>query len=70
MAAPFVEGRLRNTKLEVEIATQCAQSDQSIRLTVDSDLKFNVDDARAQPLVFEPEVDWSSFSGPNIIKAY
>jgi len=41
-----------------------------MHLTVDSDLKCNVEDEGAQPLVFEPEVDWEALREPNIIRVY
>lgn len=67
MAAPFVEGRLRNEKLAVEIASSCAHCGDPIRIRVDSELRFECDDA---VMVFEPSVDWSTFTEPNIIRRY
>jgi hypothetical protein len=61
---------LREEHLEIAITTECARSAQPIHLTIDSDLSYRIDDESAQPLVFEPEVDWGSFEEPNIIKAY
>ena len=70
MAAPFVEGRLRNERLTVLIETTCAHCDRSMRVSVDSDLHFEVAENEASPLVFEPRLDWSSFREPNIIGQY
>ena len=39
-------------------------------LSVDSELQFRVTERDAQPLVFEPRVDWSTFREPNIINHY
>ena len=67
MAAPFVEGRLRNEHLAVEIRSRCAHCDRDITLNVDSELHH---DGPPGVLVFEPRVDWSSFREPNIIRHY
>ncbi len=70
MAAPFVEGRLRERRLSVEIDTACAHCGRSMRIGVASDLTYRVIAGNEQPLLFEPEVDWRTFSEPNIIHAY
>ena len=70
MAAPFVEGRLRNEALTVEIRTACAHCDREMTITVDSDLQSTVAHNGAKPLVFEPRLDWSTFREPNIIHGY
>lgn len=70
MATPFVQGRLRNERLSVEIETACAHCGQELHITVDSELAWSVKEQGAQPLLFEPEVDWTSFEGPNIIGRY
>jgi hypothetical protein len=41
-----------------------------MRITVDSDLNYQINDEGADPLVFEPEVSWEGFTEPNIINAY
>ncbi len=41
-----------------------------MRITVDSELWYSVPDDAADPLVFEPHVDWETFHEPNIIHAY
>ena len=70
MATPFVQGRLRGENLVVEIETRCAHCAQELHLTVDSGLNWSVKEPAAQPLLFEPEVDWQHFTEPNIIDAY
>lgn len=67
MAAPFVEGRLRDELLRVEIATECAHCHEPMRIRVDSELRYECDGA---PMLFEPRVDWSTFTEPNIINRY
>ena len=56
--------------LSVQIETECVHCATSMRLTIDSDLNHGVGAGRAGPLVFEPEVDWSTFTEPNITRAY
>ena len=70
MATPFVQGRLFGEELSVEIRTECGCCGKSMHLTVTSDLRYEVHDAGAEPLVFEPELDWSCFTDPNIIHGY
>ena len=67
MAAPFVEGRLRDETLTIEIRSRCAHCDRDITISVDSELQY---DAPPEVLVFEPRVDWSKFREPNIIHHY
>ena len=58
---------MRDEPLSIEIATECGHP---IRLTVGSDLSLQTDEADAAPLVCEPGMDWSRFSGANLIDAY
>ena len=39
-------------------------------ITVDDELHHRVAERDAQPLVFEPSIDWSTFTAPNIIGDY
>ena len=41
-----------------------------MRLVVDSELNYRVEEGGPTPLVFEPEVDWSTFTEPTIIDGY
>jgi hypothetical protein len=70
MAAPFVQGRLRKKHLSVTIMTECAHCAQPIQIEVDSELQYRVKDEEAEPLVFEPLIDWQTFTEPNIIDAF
>ncbi len=70
MAAPFVQGRLQGAPLSVTIHTACAHCDQPLHITVDSALRYQVAEAEAAPLVFEPRLHWDTFTEPNIIQAY
>jgi hypothetical protein len=37
---------------------------------VDDELRWRVRSSGASPLLFEPDVDWSTFRGQNIIDDY
>ena len=41
-----------------------------MRLIAGSDLKHQIADGSARPLLFEPEIDWATFAEPNITQAY
>ena len=65
-----MQGRLRNQAFSVDIETSCAHCARPMRLSADSDLRFRVHDAAAEPLVFSPQVDWARFEEPNITHAF
>ena len=73
MATPFVQGRLRDENLVVEIESACAHCGREIQLRVDSEMHWSFLESEtpdAQPLLFTPEVDWRHFTEPNITEAY
>jgi len=70
MATPFVQGRLRSERLSVRIETECAHCARPIHIALDSAMRYSVEEAGAEPLVFEPQVNWETFTEPNIIHAY
>lgn len=70
MATPFVQGRLREDEVAVEAITQCSQTGREIRLHIDGDLNVEVLSSGADPYVFEPHIDWQTFSAANIIHDY
>jgi len=65
-----VQGRLRNEPLSIEIQSACAHCGAKLHLEVDHELNATVREADADPLVFEPEIDWSRFREPNILDGY
>lgn len=70
LATPFVQGRLREEKLEVSVVTECAMTGRELRMVIDSDLGFQILTPGADPYVFQPHLDWEQFSAPNIIHDY
>ena len=73
MATSFVQGRLRNQSLAIEIETECGCCGRELRINSVCDgnsLKHEGRTEGAEPLVFEPQVDWTRFTEPSIIHAY
>jgi hypothetical protein len=70
IAAPFVQGQLRNEYLTFTIESECACCGKEIQIELDSELKFSVSDPQAKPLVFIPSVDFKSLEDPSIIDAF
>jgi hypothetical protein len=65
-----VQGRLRREYLSVVIDTACGHCGRPLQIGLDSELRYHVTDPEAEPLVFEPQVNWATFTEPNIIHAY
>jgi hypothetical protein len=65
-----VQGRLRKEPLSVVIETECKHCGQPLHLHADSAGKISIREAGAQPWVFMPDVEWSSFAERTIIDAY
>jgi hypothetical protein len=65
-----VQGQLRKEPVSVFIETQCAQSAQPMHITIDSDLRYQVEEAGADPWVFLPIVNFAKLREPSIIDAF
>jgi hypothetical protein len=65
-----VQGVLRKEKLDFEIRTQCAQSDRSMNIIIDSDLKVKKIDIGSNPYIFTPSVDTGNLREPSIIEVF
>jgi hypothetical protein len=65
-----VQGRLRKEVISVTIGTVCDHCNQPFTITLDSKMNFHVSPEDATPLIFSPQIDWASFSDPNIIQAF
>jgi hypothetical protein len=70
IATPFVQGRLRNEIISIEVKTMCIHCERELHLTIDSNMQFSVREKGASPLVFMPEIDWANFAEQTIIDAY
>jgi len=65
-----VQGRLRKAVITVEIETVCGHCDRRFTIELDSDMNFRIGPQGAEPLIFSPQVDWQSFTDPNILQAF
>jgi len=65
-----VQGQLRSEQLDFSIKTECACCRKSIRIQIDSQLKYRVLEEDADPLVFVPMVDFDTLEDPSIIDAF
>jgi hypothetical protein len=65
-----VQGQLRKEALTITIDTRCAHCGQEMRIQMDSQLRFSVSQAGASPLIFVPQVDFSTLEDPSIIDAF
>ena len=65
-----MQGRLRDEVLSVVIETVSSHCGQEMRIAVDSEMNISILSGGTKPMVFMPDVDWSSFSEETIIDAY
>lgn len=65
-----MQGRLTDRFTKATIETSCGHCDQPMRLTIDSEMQYEAELAGAKPMFFEPQIDWPTFTEPNIIHAY
>jgi hypothetical protein len=65
-----VQGQLRQEKLTVTIESECGHCHKPLRLEVDSELNFRVQEEQAEPLVFVPRVNFQKLDDPSIIDAF
>jgi hypothetical protein len=65
-----VQGRLRGEKLKVRIDSECRHCSKPLRIEVDQELHWRVQSPGASPLLFEPDMQWDTFRGPNIVHDY
>jgi hypothetical protein len=66
---PFVQGHLRNESLAITIKTECSHCSRPMRLRLDSDLSYRVEEGE-RPLVFLPIVNFEKLKDPSIIDAF
>ena len=56
--------------MHIRIDSECKHCSRPLIIEVDEELAWNVISVGASPLLFEPDIDWKSFSGANIIHDY
>jgi hypothetical protein len=66
---PFVQGHLRNESLAITIKTECSHCSRPMRLQLDSDLSYRVEEGE-RPLIFLPIVNFEKLKDPSIIDAF
>ncbi len=54
----------------MEIASECGHCGRRLELVVDSELTWRQRQTGAQPLIFEPDIDWRHFQGKTIVADY
>jgi len=54
----------------VRIDSECQHCARPLAIEVDDDLRWQVLSDGASPLLFEPDINWASFRGINIIHDY
>lgn len=69
-ATPFVQGQLRRTALSVTIQTECAHCRRPMEISIDSDLRWRVDEAGCDPIAFSPAVDLINLEEESIIDSF
>jgi len=65
-----VQGWLRKRDLKVRIETKCACCSKAMSIDIDNKLNVVVHSSGAQPLVFIPDVDFTTLSDPSIIDSF
>jgi hypothetical protein len=70
VAAPFVQGKLRDEPLSFDIESECACCKKPIRFTMRHDLTFTLDDLSSEPVFFVPMVDFTRLKAPSIIERF
>jgi hypothetical protein len=51
---PFVQGLIRGERISGSIATECAHCHQALHFSVDSEFRYQVEEAGAGPVLFAP----------------
>ena len=69
-ATPFVQGRLRQRELSIQVESSCAHCGRSMRLSIDQDMNCDTGDPDCRPIIFVPKVDVKKLEDPSIIDAF
>ncbi len=69
-ATPFVQGRLRQQEVVIQVETECAHCKQSMHLEIDGEMNCRSRETDCHPIIFVPDVDFGRLKDPNIIDAF
>ena len=69
-ATPFVQGKLREEKVSIQVATECAHCQRSMEIEIDQDMNCRCPEKDCRPIIFVPDVDFGRLEEPNIINAF
>jgi hypothetical protein len=69
-ATPFVQGRLRQEKVVIQVETECAHCKMPMQLEIDSEMNCRCQESVDQPIIFVPDVDFGRLKDPTIIDAF
>lgn len=69
-ATPFVQGRLRQEDVVIQVETECAHCKRPMQMVIDSDMNCRCQETDCRPIIFVPDVDFSRLKDPNIISAF
>ena len=62
-----MQGCLRNESVTATLETRCAYSGRALTLFISVDGDVDVREEGASPLLFEPEIDWTTFTKAHIL---
>jgi hypothetical protein len=65
-----VQGLLRKEYVSVTVDTSCAHCSRPMKIEIDSDLEIKVEDNDCEPIIFVPDVDFSTLEDENIINSF
>jgi hypothetical protein len=69
-ATPFVQGRLRQEPVSIQVETECAHCKEPMQLEIDSDMHCRCPENDCRPIIFVPDVDLNRLKDPHIIEAF
>jgi hypothetical protein len=65
-----VQGQLRNEYLQFTVESECGHCGQTLKLEIDSDLNYRIQEHDIQPLIYAPLIDVAKLDAPSIIDGF
>ncbi len=65
-----MQGKLRNTHLNVHVETECAHCSSPMEIKIDSNLRYKTNDERCEPIIFVPDIDLLNLKEDSIIDSF